>query len=315
MKPIVTLTMNPSLELCLETSRIEANRKLHCPQPVYVPGDGGINVSRMIHRLGGQSTAIFPAGGWSGDLLIKVLQREGIAVDVIRTSEPTRQNVHVTERSTGKHYRYLVPGPALGIEEWNHCLRALKAFLPAPGWVVASGSLPPGVPVDFYARVADLAVRHGFKLIVDTSGEALRAAATAGTYLLKPNVGELAGAANCHELSDTFLEGAARAIVEAKGVGAVVVSAGAAGAIVVDHTGTRKIAAPIVQAQSRIGAGDSMVAGIVFSLARGWNLDEAVRFGVAAGAATVIAPGNQLGRLEDVDRLYEEIAAMEVAAG
>lgn len=315
MKPIVTLTMNPSLELCLETSRVEPNRKLHCPQPVYVPGDGGINVSRMIHRLGGASTALFPAGGWCGDVLTTLLQREAIAVDVVRIAESTRQNVHVTERSTGRHYRYLVPGPTLGIEDWNHCLRALEAFRPAPGWVVASGSLPPGVPVDFYARVAEMAVRHGFKLVVDTAGEALRAAAAPGTYLLKPNVGELAGAANCHELSDTFLEGAARAIVDAKGVGAVVISAGAAGAIVVDHSGGRKIAAPMVQVQSRIGAGDSMVAGIVLSLARGWNLDEAVRFGVAAGTATVLAPGHQLGRLEDVDRLYESMAQLEVAAG
>jgi 6-phosphofructokinase 2 len=304
MNRIVTLTMNPAVDMFLEISRLEPNRKLRCPEPLYFPGGGGINVSRAIRRLGETSMALFPAGGAAGDRLTTMMQREEIPTDCVRIRADTRQNIHVVEHAGGREYQFIVPGPALNQDEWEHCVRALDSLSPAPEYVVASGSLPPGVPVDFYARLAALALKRGFRLIVDTSGEALRQAAVKGTFLLKPNVGELADASDGGMFTESFIEGAAAAIVQTKGVGVVVVSAGAAGAILVDAGGTRRIPAPLVRIASRTGAGDSMVAGIVVALARGLPIDDAVRFGVAAGAAAVMTPGHQLCRREDAEALF-----------
>ena len=171
----------------------------------------------------------------------------------------------------------------------------------------ASGILPVGTPVDFYARLAALAIEMKFRLIVDSSGEPLRYAATKGTFLLKPNVRELACIAGQVPASDADVETAARFLVTARGVGAVVVSTGAAGGLLVEGQHATRIAAPLVQIASRIGAGDSLVAGIVVALARGGTLEEAVRYGVAAGAAAVMAKGHHLCGYDETERLFGQI--------
>jgi 6-phosphofructokinase 2 len=216
--------------------------------------------------------------------------------------------VNVTERATGQDFRFVVPGPEIAMEEWRKCLDALREFQPKPEIVVASGSLPPSVPVDFYGRVAAIARDAGFKLIVDTSGEPLRHAASSGTYILKPNVSELSVIAG-GGITQGVVEGAARSIVATGRAQVVVVSVGAAGAMLVDARGMRRIAAPIVPIANRVGAGDSMVAGMAVALARGWDLDDAVQFGVAAGSAAVMAPGHQLCRRDETEMLFEQMRA------
>lgn len=298
--------MNPAIDMFLETPRLVPDRRLPSVPPAYGPGGGGISVSRAIARLGGTSTALFPAGGRIGEFLNSLMQRESIPVSLVPIDGETRQNVNIRERTTGNEYRLVVPGAELAREEWEQCLRALESIHPEPDYVVASGSLPPGPPVDFYARVAALAVRKGFRLIVDTAGEPLRHAATAGTYLLKPNLGELAVLSG-GVLTETLIEGAARSIVAADRAKVVVVSAGSGGALLVDANGVERFASPIVPIVSRIGAGDSMVAGIVVALARGWAVEDAVEFGVAAGAAAVMTAGHELCRREDAEMLFERM--------
>ena len=308
MKTILTITMNPALDLFLEVPHLIADRKMRCGTPTYLPGGGGVNVSRAIRHLGGESTALFLAGGATGDLLTTLLQRESIATNCIRIDAPTRENVNVLDRGSGKEYRFIVPGPHVGQEEWTHCLRAIRSISPRPDYVVASGALPPGVPVDFYGRLATLATTIGFRLLIDTSGEPLRHAAAHGTFLLKPNVGELAAITDeSGPFSTDFLEGAARAMIDTRRSEVVVISAGAAGAILVDASGARRVAAPVVPIASRVGAGDSMMAGIVLALARGSDIDEAVAFGVAAGAAAVMRPGHQLCTREVTERLFDAL--------
>jgi 6-phosphofructokinase 2 len=173
---------------------------------------------------------------------------------------------------------------------------------------VASGTLPAGVPDDFYGRLSRLAAERKMRLIVDTSGPALMNAVGPGTFLVKPNLAEfreLSGTTGA--FSDFFLEGAAQSLVAAGRTSAVVISMGAGGAIVATERGARRIAAPMVEVESRVGAGDSMVAGIVLALERGLNIDDAALFGVAAGTAAVMTPGTQLCRREDAERLYEEM--------
>ncbi|MGZ7033336.1 MAG: 1-phosphofructokinase family hexose kinase, partial [Thermoanaerobaculia bacterium] len=151
MKTIVTLTMSPALDMFLEVPRLVPGRKLRCESPLFSAGGGGINVSRAIHRLGGTATAVFPAGGSTGGRLVLLLQRENVPANVIRVEEPTREDINVVETGSGNEYRFVVPGAQLSHHEWEHCLRALRAIEPPPGIVVASGSLPRSVPVDFYA--------------------------------------------------------------------------------------------------------------------------------------------------------------------
>ncbi|MGZ7081308.1 MAG: 1-phosphofructokinase family hexose kinase, partial [Thermoanaerobaculia bacterium] len=281
--------------------------------PLFGAGGGGINVSRAIHRLGGTATAVFPAGGATGDRLVLLLKRENVPANVIPVEEPTREDINVVETGSGNEYRFVVPGTHLSHHEWEDCLRALRAIDPPPDIVVASGSLPRSVPVDFYARLASMALERHFQLIVDTSGEPLRYAATAGTFLLKPNAGELASISG-GAISESMVEDAARSVVATGRAKAVVVSTGASGAILADDRGLRRIAAPMVTIGSKAGAGDSMVAGIALSLARGWDLDDAVQFGVAAGSAAVMAAGHQLCTREDTEMLFERLHARPESA-
>lgn len=314
MKTILTLTLNPSLDMFLEVAQLLPDRKLRALRPTYGPSGGGISVSRAIRNLGGTSAALYLAGGATGEMLGHQLQHESIEIHPVACTEPTRQNVNIFDRSTAREFRIVVPGPQISKDEWEQVLRTLQTISPRPDYVVASGSLPPGVPANFYARVAELASELKFRLIVDTAGEALRGAAVKGTYLLKPNVQELSYAAGGGMLTDMLIEGASRAIVESGRSEVVVVSAGAAGAWLTDRHGTRRIPAPLVPIASRIGAGDSMVAGIALALARGSEIDEAARFGVAAGSAAVLAPGHNLCKREETDRLFEEMQRAARAA-
>jgi len=307
MRPILTLTMNPALDVFLETPRLRPNGKLRCARPNYLPGGGGVNVSRAIRRLGGISTAMFPAGGAVGNRLIELLARETIEMHVVRIAEETRENVNVIEAETGLDFRFIVPGPQLGIEEWRQLLDAIRSLTPRPDYVVASGTLPPGVPAGFYSRLSTLCHQLGIRLIVDTSGEALRYTGGKGTFLMKPNVGELMAASRSGELSDAAVANAAQSLVDDGRSEVVVVSAGSGGAIVADRQGTRHIAAPVVPIGSRVGAGDSMVAGIALALTNGLSIDDAVMFGVAAGSAAVMTHHHQLCRFDDTVRLFNEL--------
>jgi len=307
MPAILTLTMNPALDVFLETPRLRPNGKLRCATPTYLPGGGGINVSRAIRRLGGKSIAMFPAGGVVGKRLLELLARETIETNVVRIAEETRENVNVVEAETGLEYRFIVPGPRLGIDEWKQVLDLVRAMNPRPDYLVASGTLPPGVPVDFYGRLSTLCEQLGVRLIVDTSGEALRHTGGKGTFLMKPNVGELLAASTNGGLPESAVANAAQSLVSAGRCEVVVVSAGSGGAIIADCHGTRRIAAPVVPIGSRVGAGDSMVAGIAVALVNGSSVDEAVMFGVAAGSAAVMTHHHELCRLDDTMRLFDEL--------
>lgn len=307
MERIVTLTMNPSVDVNSSLEHVIADRKLRCHSPRYEPGGGGINVSRAIRRLGGDSFALFPAGGTFGQMLHHLLDQEGVQHYPIPIEESIRENFTILEESSGRQFRFGMPGPMIRETEWKQCIGTLVALDPKPNYVVASGSLPPGGPEDFYSQLAQIAPQFEIKLIVDTSGEPLRLALRAGVYLLKPNMSEMQSLAG-REIKDEFaLEETAREIIEKEQVEALVISLGAGGALLVSREGCEHVRAPTVPIKSRIGAGDSMVAGMVLSLANGKSLGDAVRFGVAAGASAVMTPGTELCRREDTERLYQQI--------
>jgi len=304
---VLTLTMDPSLDLQTAAEQVVPNRKLACSEAQRVPGGGGVNVARALRRLGVDALALFPAGGPTGVRLTQLLEAEGVNTATLPIEGETRETVLVTERSSGNLLRFIPEGPALAETEWRTLLDAVDALRPTPEIIVASGTLPRGVPDDFFGRLSSIAEKLGSRLIVDTSGMALRHAVGPGTFLLKPNLAEFREFAGAQAFSDFFLEGVVRALVDAGKAKAVVLSMGAGGALAVSDSGARRFRAPVVKVESRLGAGDSMVAGIVSGLLRGLPFDQSVLYGIAAGSAAVMNPGTELCRLEDVERLYAEM--------
>lgn len=303
MTKIVTLTMNPALDIATSTEQIVPDRKLRCDTPRYDPGGGGINVARAVHALGVDAHAIFPAGGAAGQSISHLLDMEGVGYTAVPIAGFTRESLNVVERESGRQYRFILPGPVIDDLDQQRCLDALAAAAADASYLVASGSLPTGVPVDFYRRIAALAERHGKRLVLDTSGPAL-AHAGAGIFLLKPSLSELESLAGQPLRDEHDEDQAARALIEQGRCQVAVVSLGARGALLASRDGVERLPPIPVLAKSAVGAGDSMLAGILVGLARGLSLREAARFGIAAGTAALLAAGTQLCHAEDVDRLY-----------
>jgi len=307
MKKIITITMNPAIDKSASVSQVIVERKLYCHSPRFEPGGGGINVSRAIRKLGGESTAIFPSGGPTGEYLLELLQKEGLACRPIPVKGWTRENLVVLEESSGLQFRFGMPGVTLGDMEWQNCLDAISAGDQKPDYIVASGSLPPGVPDDFYAQVARIGKGLGARVIVDTTGNHLRLALQEGVYLIKPNIRELGELVGKELVDESSQREIAMEMVSSGQCAVVALSLGAGGVLLATADGCERLQTPLVPIKSKVGAGDSMVGGIVLSLARGNEMSDAVRFGIAAGAAAVMTPGSELCRREDTERLYGQL--------
>jgi 6-phosphofructokinase 2 len=307
MLSIVTLTMNPAVDESTSVPYVLPDRKLRCQALTYEPGGGGINVARAIRKLGGDALACFPVAGPAGELLKRLLDAEGVRYTPIPVAGWTRENLNVLEEVSGRQFRFCMPGATLGDHEWPMFLDWVRQLRPAPDFLVTSGSLPPGVPVDFYARLAAVGRQTGSRVVLDTSGAPLARAVDEGVYLLKPSLQEFQALMVEHEGDESHLASLAAMVVKRGWCEVLVLSLGAGGALWVTASERERLASPAVRVKSSVGAGDSMVAGIVLSLAQGRTLGEAVRYGVAAGAAAVMNPGTALCRREDVERLYPQV--------
>ncbi len=305
MNKIITLTINPSVDKSIRINGLQPDRKLRGGTPVVEPGGGGINVSRAIRKLEGASECVYVAGGCLGERLHELLDQESISQHVISTPEETRENLMVFDDATQQQYRFITNGPPVDDATWQRSLTVLATRISTDDYVVASGSLPPGTPTDYYAQVVKVVREKGAKVIVDTSGEALQQAVRTGVYLLKPNLGELSTLTSRQAITAPEQEQLARQLIEQQRVEVVVVSLGAQGAMLVTTGGVEYITAPTVPKKTTVGAGDSMVAGMVLRLSQDWELADAVRYGVACGTAATMNHGTQLCRKEDVERLYD----------
>lgn len=311
MKTIVTLTMNPGIDKSSSVDHVVAERKLYCTAPSFEPGGGGLNVTRAIRKLGGESLALYPCGGAHGETLKFLLDQEGISHRPVLIKGWSRENLIILEQSTGQQYRFGMPGPELAEEEWQRCLEELSSCNPGPDYIVASGSLPPGVPVDFYARIARLGKQRQARVVIDATGEPLRLALNEGVYLTKPNIGEFRDLIGSGGENESEVLELARKVVSEGQCEILSISLGAAGVLLVTEGGIERMQPPTVPIISKVGAGDSMVAGMVLGLSRGLSVRDAVRFGVAAGTAAVMTPGTELCRREDAERLFQQMAPRE----
>lgn len=305
---IVTFTISPTIDVNTEVKHVLPERKLRCKSPHREPGGGGINVSRAIKKLGGESLAIYPAGGATGKLLHHLMDIEQITQKVVPVDVAVRENFIIKETVSHQQFRFGLPSSKMDKQEWEHCLAALRHISPTPEYIVASGSVPPGVPMDFYARLASLGKKLGARVIVDTAGEPLCEALEEGVFMVKPNIAELQDIAGQTIESEEQIKAMAMKFIENRGSQVVVISIGAGGALLVTSDLSEHFRSPTVPIRSKVGAGDSMTAGIVLHLSRGNSIAEATQFGVAAGAAAVMTPGTELCRKEDTERLYKLVA-------
>lgn len=306
MAPIVTITFNPALDQSLSVAEFVPDKKLKCSQPVCEPGGGGINVARAITKLGGEALAIYLAGGDNGKKIQQLLTNEYVRSVVIETAESTRANLVIADIVNNKQYLLDMPGSTVSESEWQACLNTITEIADVK-YIVASGSLPPGVPNDIFARIAVIAQKKGALLIVDTAGEALKKAVEAGVYLIKPNIRELAALTGKTELDMASIPDVARQVINNGNCEVVVVSMGPNGAYLVTKELSIKITPPVLAVKSTVGAGDSMVAGVVLSLANNKSLTEAVQYGVACGSAATVNYGTQLCSKTDADCIYDTI--------
>ncbi|MEG3659245.1 1-phosphofructokinase family hexose kinase [Arenibacter palladensis] len=308
-KKIVTLTLNPVIDKSVSVAGISPNTKLRCTSPTYDAGGGGINVSRALKKLGKESLCMYLAGGPTGEHLHQILDKAGIDQLVVPIKGWTRDNLAVTDTTTNLQYRFGVPGPQVAKEEWETLLTKLEKNLEEGDYLVASGKLPPGMPDDFYVLVAEIAKSKNVRFILDTSGEALIKATKSKVFMLKPNLGELSTLCGVTSISAMELEPLAKKFLEEHDCEILVVSLGPKGALLATKDLIEHIPAPTVLQKSTIGAGDSMVAGMVVSLLKGKTYREMVKYGVACGTAATMHEGTQLCNKDDADNLYKWIQA------
>jgi 6-phosphofructokinase 2 len=302
---ILTVTLNPAIDKSTSTDLIEPEAKQRCADVLNEPGGGGINVSKALKKLNAPSVALFPAGGYNGEMLKSLLSKEGIHFHSINSTVETRENWVVLESATNRQFRFTFPGRPIEEQVVKDLVEDIRSF--SPEFVVTSGSLPRGLPDYFYGLIVKTAIAAGAKCIVDTSGPALQALKGRNAYLIKPNIAELSKMLNIEGLAHSEVADAAQQAVRDGFAELIAVSMGADGAWLVSAEERYFTAAPPVKKKSTVGAGDSMVAGITYMLQQKQPLRQVINFGVACGSAATMNDGTMLFNPGDVYQLYEEI--------
>ena len=315
MTPILTVTLNPTVDLSITADHVEPERKLRCSRPETDPGGGGINISRAILELGGHSTAFVAVGETTGDKVMRLLAEAGIGLAPFPAPGETRQSITVTDSSTGEQYRFVMPGPDWGSADVSRALGRIARAAPENGIVVLSGSQPPGVPDDFPTRLTERIARTKARFFLDTSGKAL--------HRLLETCCKPADVLRMDDLEAEDLAGRAlptrkdsadfaQSLV-ARGIArAVIVARGGDGNVLATPEGRWVAEAAKVKVVSKVGAGDSFVAGFTLALARGKHLPEALRYGAAAASSAVMHPATDLCKARDMRRLLPQSSVSEL---
>jgi 6-phosphofructokinase 2 len=306
---ILTVTVNPALDLTTSVTRLLPRAKLRCSAAQYDPGGGGVNVSRVIHELGGQSAALIAVGGSTGEHLAHLLEARGVSATCWPIDGETRTSFTVMEGETSEHYRFVLPGPIQQAGKTAGLMDAVAAAMPADcSYVVLSGSLLPGLPPDTYARLITYARSRGAKVLLDAHGAELKLALSARPDILRLNhieAGELLNEGQ----SGRSASGLCQKLLAQEVAEIVLVSHDEQGTSVGSRAGGFTVRPPKVKVRSTVGAGDSLVGALILGLARGWSLVDAARYGVAAAAAAVLAEGADLCDRRETERLMLETAA------
>jgi 6-phosphofructokinase 2 len=308
-----TLTLNPALDVSLRVPALEPDRKMYGRDVHEQPGGGGVNVARVARRFGSDVLAVVLSGGATGALIVELMRTEGVRVAPVPIAGETRRNMTVTDESTGRQYRFVMPGPHVTTEELDAAITVLTASIGPAAIVVVSGSVPAGLDAEVVARATACVEEAGGRLIVDVPGSSLGAFARSGTTLLKPSLRELEHFIGRSLGTHAEIDCAARALLALGPNHNVIVSLGATGAILVRQDDTSVwLHAPHVRTVSTVGAGDSLVAACAVALERGGCIVDAAQLGVAAGTAATTVPGTGLCEATVAEELRHTVSVTVV---
>jgi 1-phosphofructokinase family hexose kinase len=308
---IVTLTMNPAMDRTIAVDRLAFDDRAYILSSKDSPGGRGINAARVIHSFGGETLAIFPAGGEHGARFEASMCDCGFPVATVPVKNDIRLNLTITDRH-GLTVKLNEIGPRLGRGEVASVEGTVEAQLGRASWLMLCGSLPPGVPSDFYAQLIARAAKKGVKTLLDTDGEALSEGVEAGPTIVTPNQQEAERLLNTVLLTRSHSLAAARRI-QSMGAETVVLSLGSRGAIGAAATQVWEATPPRMEAISPIGAGDALAAALIWSLDNGVEFSEALRWGVAAGSASAQLPGVNFATLEQTREVRDDVEVRKVA--
>ena len=304
---IVTLTLNPAVDLASTAASVVPAHKIRTFDEHIDPGGGGINVSRVIHALGGDTLALVLAGGPTGQWVADMLRDAGVPAEILPLAGRTRVSLTVYDQSARQEYRFVPEGPSVSPEELRAALDAIGKT--AGTWLVASGSLPRGTQNDTYAAVARIAAEHGMHFVLDTSGHALKATLHAGLDLIKPSLRELEHLVG-RALPDAASQDAeAFKLAQSNAARMVVVSLGSDGALLATRDGVTRMKALPGEVRSAVGAGDAFLASMVLALSRGAAPIDALAWGTAAGAAAVEGVGTARVTQAAVEACYGRLSS------
>jgi 6-phosphofructokinase 2 len=307
MTDILTITLNPALDVLTTIDKVNDTHKMRCGAVLKHPGGGGVNVARVLHRLGANCVAVYLAGGVTGEHHHQLMIAEKVRCHVIPIADETRESFSVHETSSGNDFRFVLPGPNISAAEYEALFDYVAQHMPKK-FLVISGGLAPGVPDNFYARLAGLAKQHGVRVVLDANGPVLAEALKVGVYLFKPSLRELRDLTG-QTLPDKETQvAAAQQLIKCGKAEIEAVSLGAEGAMVVSADQFWQARALKVDVQTTIGAGDSFVGAMVWSLGRGDALLKSFQYGLASGAAALLAPGTSLSTAEKIHKLVVNIS-------
>jgi 1-phosphofructokinase family hexose kinase len=310
---IITLTLNPAIDQTLVLPRFVAGDTLRVKASRFDPGGKGINVSRVIRELGGESVAMGFAPGSLGRYIEQTLEAQGIACDFVHTKGQTRTNITILDESRHLHTIISEPGPFTEPKYVDELAARLRKRWRPGDWLVVAGSIPPPLGGSVYSDIIQDAARAGVHTVLDADGEALAAGAAAHPEMLKGNRRELERLLGRHlDDEESTLQGARE--VQAWGVRQVVVTRGREGAVAVNGERCWRGIAPRVRAVSAVGSGDAFLAGVVLALSRGGSIEDALALGVAAGTASVLNPGTELCHRREVDILLPRVKVQPIAS-
>ena len=303
---IATLTLNPSLDRTVTVEELimdEANRWTSLRRD---PGGKGVNVSRVIHELGGKTVAYGFIGGIDGETLKHLLKQQGVTFDFTSIKGEIRSNFIIADLETCRQTRIDAPGPNIMRHELQKLVQKVRHISPKPDFLVFAGSVPPAVPDNIYRQLIDSAKSNGIKTVLDSDNKWLKEGIKAKPNVIKPNVHEAEELLETNLRSESAIVNALKLLVD-RGIEVAVISRGKQGLMAYDGDKIVKATPPEVEVRSTVGAGDSTIAGLVLKLNQGLGLEEACRWAVAAGTAATLTPGTELCRREDVEMLLPQV--------
>lgn len=306
MCKIITITFSPCIDKSATVKSLVPEKKLQCSKLKSEPGGGGINIARVLNKFGMETLAVFPSGGCNGKIFNALLEKQNVPSIIIDAQHETRENLVIVDQSAGQQFRFSMPASELSEKECKACLKAIENIKDID-YIIASGSLPKTISAKVIRPLAALSRKKGAKFIVDTSGPALKSVLKNDLFMLKPNLAELAFLSDRKTIPVSQAEKAAKKIISLGHCETIVVSLGAKGAVLVTKTQSYRAVPPKIPVKSTIGAGDSMVAGMVYALAKGNSLEKSLCFGVACGAAATMNEGTALCSKKDAQTIFKII--------